>query len=136
MQSFLFAACYSAAVDMRLNTISLFHVIEEMSSPAFPFAIPNFTLAGILGRTADEANTQEGAEVVFIYEGQELLRHPTPVNFQGRLRLRLIVEVGGLSLAGPGTLMVSLRHNETQIASWPIIVRSIVQPTAQVELGI
>lgn len=136
MQVPFFVCAQSAAIDLQRNTISLFHIIEEWNSPSFPLALLPFTIAAILVRTGEEPNAVEGFEIVAAHEGQELMRHPTQVNFQGRLRLRILLEIGGLSVASPGIVLTSLQRGGTPIASWPISVRSLAQPTAQVELGI
>lgn len=136
MQTLLFISANSVSVDQQRNTLSIFHIIEELSSPAFPFALPSFFVAALFSRTGEEPNVAEGAEIVISHDGREILRHALTLNFQGRLRLRTVVEVGGLAVAGSGTLLITAIREGRDMASWPIIIRSIARPTAQVELGV
>lgn len=136
MEIALFAITQSVSVDQQRNTLSLFHVIEELNSPSFPLAVPAFHMAALFVRSADEENAPGGIEFVITHEGRELVRHPTPTNFQGRLRLRTVLEVGGIAVTSPGLMIASVEMRGAQLATWRIVVNSIARPTAQAELGI
>jgi hypothetical protein len=54
MRIVLFACAESAAVDQASQRLSIFHVLEEIFSPVFPAAYPQFTMIVMASREETE----------------------------------------------------------------------------------
>lgn len=121
----------SLALDQRNNAMSLFHIIEELNIPAFPFALPYMAVVALFQRTLDEPNEPEGIQLVLTHGEQELVRQPLAASFQGRLRMRAIAEIAGMVVPGPGVINVTIEHGERQRSTWPIVVNNIARPVVQ-----
>jgi len=124
----------SIAVDQRRNSLSLFHIIEELNIAAFPIAIPYMAVVAMFDRTLEEPSDPEGVELTIFLGNQEISRGAMRLNFQGHLSMKAIYEVGGLVLAGPGTLEVAVTLENRKLATWPITLKNIGQPVVQAEL--
>jgi hypothetical protein len=122
----------SVVVDQRRNTVSVFHIYEEWNTPVVPFVIPRFTVLAVFIRTQDE----DPGDVFLSMNlaNQELFRGQIKLNFQGRLRLRSITELGGLVIAQPGTFRVVVDHQGRELATWEMPINHIGQVVAQPEL--
>jgi hypothetical protein len=134
MEALFLVCAESLALDQRRNTLSLFHVIEEWNIPAFPLAVPYMVIVGLLKRTAEEPEAPEGVQLRITLANQEIFLGPISVNFQGRLRMRSITELGGLVILNPGVLSVSIIEGVRQLATWSVVVNHIGRPEAQAEL--
>lgn len=119
------------ALDQRHNTLSIFHAIEELNVPAFPFVLPFMTVVALLERLPEEPNEPEGLQFVIALGEQELVSQPLMASFQGRLRMRTVTEVAGIVVPNPGVLRVTLRDGANQTCTWPIVINNIARPIVQ-----
>lgn len=130
IQARLFLCSDSASIDARTNTVSAFHIMEQINAASFPVVMPRLSIIAILEREeADPATLQLQLQ---IYSGdQQLFAGPLPVNFFQQLISRAILELNGLVVPGPRNLNVVLRNGEQVVGSWMIVVNEVGQPRAQ-----
>lgn len=124
----------SAAVDIRTNSLSVFHLVEDINVPAFPFALARIVVAGLFSRATGEPETFDGLEMLVDMSGKELYRGPLALNFQGRMRSRMIAELQGMVLEGPGELRFTIVRGAEELGRWTVLVNHVGQPNLQTEL--
>src|ERR1700689_3033427 len=108
MKAKLFLCCESCSVDVRRNSLSLFHVIEEINSPSFPTIIPRLTLALFLDREASESNRVVG-QVEIKSNELRIAGGPLVAVFHDKLTCRAVLEFQGFMIPAPGRLVASFR---------------------------
>jgi hypothetical protein len=135
IQSKLFVCADSAAVDARTSALSIFHVLEQLSSPAFPVAVPRVAIVFVLSREeADPANLHCQLQ---IHSGnQQLIARPVPVNFQQQFVARVILEMYGVVVPAPGNLRFELMNGEALLGSWSVLVNQVGGPVFQMNLPV
>lgn len=126
----LFLCSDSAAIDQRSNSLSVFHISEQLLAAAFPVAIPRLTVITILTREMrdpDRADMQ-----LTVYRGeQELLSAPWVAHFFQQTSARAILEMNGVVVPAPGDLRFLCRIGERNLGSWTISVVEAGQPAVQ-----
>jgi hypothetical protein len=129
MRALLLVASESAAVDAASNRLSLFHVMEELSSPVFPAAVPMMMIVGLLSRTQEEPSHFD-LHVRATMEGRQDVMFDVPIaaEFQNRPRYRFVAQIAGVVLPGPGTVRIHLMQNEDVLALWETQIAQIGQP--------
>jgi hypothetical protein len=65
-------------------------------------------------------------------DDNELLKVPFRNDFQGKMRTRSVITIGGLVIPNPGSLKFNL-GNGVEISSYKIIVNRIGEPKAEVK---
>jgi hypothetical protein len=129
----LFTACETSILDQRSNGLSLITIIDEMSSPSFPFIIPRLAIVTLFERNMDEQEKPHGLTVSAHLGDQELFSLGLEIDFQGKPRLRALADVGGLVIMAPGMLHLVLNHTSgTSLAEWDITIAKIGGPAATV----
>lgn len=131
MEALFLICAEGVAFDQHKNTVSLLNIIEELSLPAFPAAIPSFSVASLIVREASEATDVVDAYIRIAVGAQEIFSYLTPLRFQGRNRLRSIVETGELVIPAPGILKVAQWVNGRQLAVCAIPVINIGKASIQ-----
>lgn len=117
----LFACCDIATRDAETNAISIVNVIEEIQASEFPGGLLRLSVIGML--TREETDPEDYELVGLIAMGDvEVGRFAVAVRFGGKLNSRLIAKLHGVPLPNPGTLKVSLKHDDAVMASWSILV--------------
>jgi hypothetical protein len=64
MKARFFLCAESISIDQRRNSLSLFHIVEDLNMAGFPAVIPYIAVVGMFDRAADEPNDPEGAQLV------------------------------------------------------------------------
>jgi hypothetical protein len=129
------AICAEAVVrDAATNAVSVFNIIEEISSQTFPRALPKLSCLFLLHRDANDDPLYNGL-VRIIDNGVETTAIPLEIDFKDKLVNRNIVVLGGLPISGPGELRVSLLVEGVERASWSIPVKQVGGPQIEVEQG-
>lgn len=130
----LFLLCSeSASLDGARNTLSVFHILEELTSPNFPAVLPSLFISALLEKPLEEPDP-EGLELHIHCGGTEVLTNPVSIQFQGKLRIRVLTQVGGVVISTPGVLSVSLTQAGKPLAVWSMRVIDIGHPKIQEEL--
>lgn len=129
----LFLVCAETGiVDVFTNRMSLFHVVEEMSSPAFPGIVPSLTVVSIFRRDADDQPVQK-AHLRLTLNDQEIFKGDLDVRFEDKTRARNFAHLQGVPLTSPGTLLVTvLADDGNQLGSYLIPVLDTGKPKLEV----
>ena len=120
----------SAAIDSRRNTLSIFHIAENMYVPVFPFLMQRISILASIERTLDEPSLME-ATITAMQGDSEIFSGPLSVNFVQQLSTRVVVEVGGVVVPQPGRLTFTLRKAGEAIASYDFSVDRLDGPTIE-----
>ena len=123
----------SVSLDARRNALSLFHLIEEMTVPAFPVVIPQLSIVALFERAEDEPELAD-LTVRIVLNEQEIFRGPIDLRFAGHLRMRWLTDVRGLVIPSPGTLAFIIYAGAQELGAWTISVLNIGQVVVQGEL--
>ena len=123
----LFLCADSAALDARINTISAFHIFEQINGASFPLVVPRISIIALLLREEADSSTSQLQLQVHLGD-QQLFVGPVDVNFLQQLTTRTLVEMHGIVVSTPGTLSFVLKQGTEIIGSWAIIVNQIGQP--------
>jgi|SRR5882672_10205499 uncharacterized protein DUF6941 len=128
MEVRLLAAAEISVLDQRTNGLSIINIIDELGSPAFPFIVPRVSIVAILEREMTEPETYEGFSFSAHFNGQVPFSVGVGINFQGKPKLRSLMDVGGLVIQTPGTLRIALNREGTELAAWYVQVIQIGGP--------
>jgi hypothetical protein len=133
IQARLFLVAESAAIDTRFNTLSAFHIMDQINAATFPVAVPHLSVLIMLVRDqTDPSETQLQFEV---YCGtQQLLAQAVPANFQQQLAMRVILDLHALLVPSPNPLRFTLRNEASSIGSWTINLNQIGEAQVQMTL--
>lgn len=119
--------------DAESNNISIFNIIEELSSRGFPTFRPNFSCFSSLERATEDSQEYDLQLKVF-NNSVELATINAHVNFQDKMRNRLIIGIQGLVIPDPGILKIILYDGERALNSYAITVKHIGQPELRLEV--
>jgi hypothetical protein len=111
--------CESSAFDLFSNRVSLFHIIDQVTAPAYPIALTSLAIVFCLERDNGDPDAVN-ARVSISYGAQELASYPMAVQFGGNPLARGSGNVQGFFVPGPGRLTVSLNVDEQIIGTWDI----------------
>jgi hypothetical protein len=133
INSKLFFCSDSSSLDARLNTISAFHIMEQINAPSFPVAVSRVAVISYLSREEGDPSTIQLQLRIFCGT-QQLFDGPLPINFVQQLHTRSVVELNGLVVPAPLELRFLLLNGEQVLDSWVILVNQVGQPAAQLIL--
>jgi hypothetical protein len=124
MKASITIACDTAIIDGRNNRISLLNVLDEVHSTTFPFVIGTQT---VLCLTIKEPSDPETYDLDFraTIDGEEVLKFPVKGSFSGKSRNRVLVEMQGVAIPKPGTLVYSFRFQGKELGTWAMVVSSL-----------
>ena len=119
-----FVVCESVSIDQTTNTMSVFHVLEQINSPHFPIVLPRLT--AVAHWNACEGDNDRDFQVGIIVT----LPDGEPKEFSQNFRMirprhRTIANFIGLPVNGPGTMTIEMRLNGEHQAFHTIDVRTI-----------
>ena len=137
----LFAVCESAALDSRSNTISLFHLFEEVNAAGFPILVQKLAIVLVSQERMTTSSLEMRTRITL--GADELFNGPFNIVFQETPRHRTIIDLNGLIVPGPGDLVFELNHMGARVTAWTTIVRGnvpvpnmvIYQPQAPPQLA-
>lgn len=121
-------------LDARTNTVSFINLMEEINSQGFPAFIPLAACHFLLTKSPDDQGLTDPAIVVLLNDGQ-VFRSPVNVDFQNMNRTRVMVQLNGLAVTGPGTLTFRFVDGDAALGEWSVQVTQIAPPEPQVRLG-
>jgi hypothetical protein len=114
--------------DAETNTVSAINLIEEIPSPGFPLFVPKMTVMMLLERQATDSATP-AAELKMTLDGMDLHRGPVRIDFQDKLRSRVIVTYNGIPIPKPGLLKLEMAVTGGETTSVKVLVSLIGTPT-------
>ncbi len=116
----ILSVCAESIVrDAATNHVSVFNIIEEINTPTFPVAIQKLSSLFYLVKDEEDASVNE-LSIRFIINGEEINRFPIHSDFQNKLKTRVIVNLQGLVIPGPGRLHAILFLKDEEIGLWDI----------------
>ena len=118
------ACADAAAVDKGTNKLSLFNIFEEMTAVVFPAILPTLTLVAVFTKTPSEPGATDIE--VRIAHGSQNAALPTPIDFLGNNRMRLILTIQAIQVLEAKPLHFSIWHKNKQLgAEWTVEVHSV-----------
>lgn len=133
----LLAVCAQSVLrDADTNTVSIISILEELNLPSVPGILASLTAVFFLQREPADADRQEMI-VRVAFADQSIQDFPVTVDFQGKLRSRAFVTIGGLPITGPGILKVGLAASGSNqlLAVWDVCVNVIGAPVVVAQSG-
>jgi hypothetical protein len=130
MKAVFSACCETVIQDIRTNSLSLINLMDEIHAVAFPVLMPKICFVASIERSEEEASPAPG-RLIGKLNGNEVFSFETTFDFQGKTRSRAVGEFQGLLVQGPGTLDLSLHHEEQILATVKIEVKHVGNPQAQ-----
>jgi hypothetical protein len=127
----LFLCSDSSAIDIRTNSASAFHILEEAMGMGLPFVIPRISIITIIERDDNEPNVANMTLRLSLNERQ-IFENPIELTFQGRNVARTIVDVHNIVIPVPGDLLVALNYEGTEMARWAIKIIRFALPGVEV----
>jgi hypothetical protein len=120
----LFVVSEGVSVDQFTNQLSLFSVLEEVTSPDFPFVLPSAAAISLWMKEAgDDDRDFQCMMRVLLPDGN---RHELTTNFRFRgRRHRVIQRIQGVPVTEPGMLRFEVLLNGEYIASHEVDVLRI-----------
>jgi hypothetical protein len=129
----LFVCAQSCALDSRTNSVSIFHVLEEIRVPGYPIVLTPLAIVALLELDEGEPINPEIELRVFL-GNQQLYAGPFQTNFQVRRLSRTVAEFNGFVIPAPGTLRVQLHSAGHDIVSWEVVCDQIAPPQLDLHL--
>jgi hypothetical protein len=116
-----FLVCAAAAIiDEVTKNISITSILEQLTAPTFPIAVPITVVANFV-KTAAEPDIAD-IRLSFKIKGNPdpIWDHPVTLQFQGQLTTRLIVQVNPLIVPQRGRLIAEVKMKTATLGSWTI----------------
>lgn len=128
-----FAVCAERVIrDAESNNLTLVNICEELTAHGFPFFVQRLDFCFMLSREAGDPGALTDVRFKLTVGNQLLHENTIPVNFDGRLRTRSILSLGGLVIPLPGELRAELESDLVSgMKSWVVIINqgaAIVAP--------
>lgn len=132
IKDILFIISEGASIDRATNQLSVFNILEDLSSPAFPLMIQKIVATIFLERN-NEDETDFNANLVIKNNEQEILSFPIPIKFSDKLKIRSIVTIGGLTVPSPGELCFNFNIASKTSLEYKIDVNKTTKPNVKVK---
>lgn len=117
-----FLVADSVSVDQFTNTVSVFHVIEQLRAPKFPVHIPRFACVSSLN-IEEEDFGKDYQLTVRIKNPSGEYEEPNRINFTAeKRRQRFIAHLANFKIEGQGQLLFELLLNKERLASHTVDV--------------
>jgi len=113
-----------------MNTLSAFHVLEQLSAPSFPVVLPRISVIGLFVREELDPETLQ-LQLKVVSGAQEVFDGPVTASFQQQPVARIILEMHGLVIPGPGDLSFLITDGDSPLCSWVVAVNHIGNPDMQ-----
>jgi hypothetical protein len=111
------ACAASSSLDAATNQLSLFHVLDEISGPAFPLALPSFCVAALFEREAKDAVVQSFVLAVSLNSAL-IASFTMSVDFATARRNRSVNTIRGLTIPTSGMVTITLLQKTKVLAVW------------------
>lgn len=113
--------------DAETQLVSVFNILEGITSEGFPLVIPKLTFFSLWGRDEGDAR-QFTARFTINLDGTELKSLEVPINFSDKVRNRNFVAIHGLLIPRPGSIVFSLKIPEVEQMAQYIIEINVASP--------
>ena len=117
MKCTLFLVCEAAFIDSRTNNLSLINVLDEINAQGLPVVIPKLFTVAVIEREKKEKASPEF--ILRISQGKKkLVDQRIKVDFQGKKRVRQLIEFNGFMLHKPGDLCFRMNYKGRKFAEY------------------
>ncbi|MDM8550439.1 hypothetical protein QUF72_10190 [Desulfobacterales bacterium HSG2] len=120
--------------DCETNHVSVFNILEQISSQTFPMLISKIAVLNILSKD-DEDMDETTLFLRFACNKNELMKLPIRVKFGGKERTRSIYQIDGLVIPEPGKFGFQLLDKEDRMIAQYDINVNITQDVTIKEIG-
>jgi hypothetical protein len=110
------------SVDRGTNALNIWFLAEDFTISAFPFLLMPFSVMAVFERDEDEPEIQHPELKMAL--GREVMSQGLSVDFQGKLRSRYIMQIGGIPILAPGTLEITITDKKRRLGIYRIPVRA------------
>jgi hypothetical protein len=128
----LFTCALSSSLDARSNSISIFHLLEEIAAPAYPIVVQRISIVGLL--FLDDNEPRPEIELRIFLGDQQLFVGPFQANFEVQRTARAVAEFNGLVVPAPGIVRTALSMEGRDFANWEVVCRQIAPPQLEMRL--
>ena len=111
------ACAASSSLDAATNQLSLFHILDEISGPAFPLPLPGFCVAALFEREPTDAVVQPFVLAVSL-DATLIASFTMSVDFATSRRNRSVNTIRGLTIPAPGLVTINILQKTTVLAVW------------------
>ena len=124
MKPLLFACAQSTSLDVRTKSASLFHLLEEVSSPFFPMLLPPLSVFALLQREPGDPSAVSFTLRIAI-DGDVMSESPFPIDFGDKMKAKATGELQGYITPRAGKLEFALIDAGRVFASWSIVMTQV-----------
>jgi hypothetical protein len=128
----IFSLCSEGvALDRQSNNVTVYNVIEEITSVGFPLLIPKLFL---LASFAREGGDPDEAQIrIRVTAGEtEVFNQAMSIRFQGKSRTRVIIQLAGTTVPGVGSLCFEILAGDKKLTEYLIDVKAAEKPEMKV----
>jgi len=116
--------------DAEHGSISVYNIMESLQAAGFPFFIQQMAVFALLEREPGDPPQHEIRFRLSMGEA-ELVTVPLAIDFRASLRNRSTLNIQGLVIPHPGSLLVSASLGETVLATYGVIVEQLSPPRVE-----
>ena len=122
-----FVVCAQASsIDISTNQLSIFNIFTDIIVAGFPISLRMETVLNFRRDSSEPMKHDVSMLIKHSNHRNPLAKHNASIDFQGKNTTRLIGKLESLTITGPGTVTVSVRHNSRKIGETSFLV---VQPS-------
>lgn len=103
MRSIFFVVSEGSSIDLSTNALSIFSIIENISSASLPLIIPKCIITLVVEREEIDPEPIEG-RITITNNDHEIHSAPARIYARGAPRARLSITLNGLPVHTPGKL--------------------------------
>ena len=117
MISSILMLCAEGVVrDAETNNVSVFNILEQISSQTFPMLVQKVAVLNILSKDNEDKDEFE-LFLRFVCNQDELMKKPFRVMFGNKQRTRSVFQINGLVIPEPGKFEFQLLDKEDNVIS-------------------
>lgn len=120
--------------DPDTGAVSAIGLLEEVASAKFPLRMPRTGIIAISERSPEDKAELDVTLRIFIGE-RKLFEHANPVNFQEKLRHRLVLSIAGIPIPEPGRLRMVLDYDGQAEASYSFPIAELTARVTDIQPG-
>ena len=113
----LTAIAQNVIIDQRTNTLSIINLLQDVLVSTFPSGIPLIDYLCMFEKEDGEPEIVKGLELIVCNDDEEILKLGFDIDFKGKRRSRIIINMSGLSIKKQGSLDFTLKSGESILAS-------------------
>lgn len=115
----------SASVDSQTNSLSIFEVIEELTTPQLPGVLSDTKLVTLFERNPEKDPSVFDCQLIVKNADKTIGSQKFQLDFKGLKRNRLVIMVPPFKLEKEGNLTFSFTHKNKEVATYKIDVVKI-----------